>query len=282
MKKRFTFNIYDILIALLLGVLISYLYFNKDDLKLVITIGEPTEYVTTYISEEISSPQETKDITIEFVENEPTITTKREVIETFTYITNEDSTNEIIEDIKEEPIIEEIIETPTIKEEPIEEIYTDPIPGYCLTDIQGKVLAANNKEKYNKEVNELFEIINNYRIENGLYPLEYNDLATNMAMHRAVENAWVSCFTTAIIDGDMRHVRPNGKLAYTITNVYNVNWVYGENMGRYQRTPQEIFEGWRTSEGHNRQMLSNEAKSLGIGIAQDKDGYFYWVTSFIY
>lgn len=160
------------------------------------------------------------------------------------------------------------------KSEPVVEY---AVEGKPLSDNIAHQFALENQVKYANFASETLELINAYRVESGVPALEFDDTASILAMHRAAENAWVNCFITATINGNMRHIRPNGRIAATVMEYYNVNVIYSENMGRFQRNPEEIFTGWKESPAHNKLMLSNSATKGGIGVAQNSAGYYYWV-----
>ena len=165
-------------------------------------------------------------------------------------------------------------ESSTIK--PVVEI---AVKGSPLTDNIAHEFAIENYEKYADKAIAVSDLVNTYRIENGLNPYDIDYIFSIMAMHRAVEAAWVDCMIVTTIDGHTRHIRPNGKIASSIREYYGVTQPYGENIGRYQRTPEEIFEGWKNSPAQKSLMLSKEAIKCGIGVAQDSAGYYYWVLS---
>lgn len=53
----------------------------------------------------------------------------------------------------------------------------------------------------------------------------------------------------------------------------------GENIARGYRSAERMFEAWRTSEGHNRNMTASYTRT-GIGLAYTKNGQPYWVNVF--
>lgn len=102
---------------------------------------------------------------------------------------------------------------------------------------------------------QLFELINNYREENGIPELVWNNILKNAADTRAAEAS--VCWS---------HTRPNG------TNFNTVDYLsFGENLARNYTTPTEIFEAWKSSESHNLNLLDGEWKSCYISFYQDKN-----------
>ena len=50
-----------------------------------------------------------------------------------------------------------------------------------------------------------------------------------------------------------------------------------ENIAFGQPDPQSVIASWQGSPGHRRNMLSRDARQIGIGIALDRDSRPYWV-----
>ena len=123
-------------------------------------------------------------------------------------------------------------------------------------------------------------MINAYRTANGLPELSYNDNLTNAAMHRAAESAYADWNMTAKENGTKRHIRPNFEKASSIGAEYGITGNFGENYGRYHTSTTEILEGWQNSSAHNALLLSDKYTNIGIGIAKDSAGYFYWIAIF--
>lgn len=147
-----------------------------------------------------------------------------------------------------------------------------------LTDNNLKQISADNITKYNSQIQELVSIVNNYRISNNLYPLEYNNVLSLAAEHRATESAYSDWNMTGYTsDGTMHHYRPNFESASSIFELYNLSGNFGENYARYFLSCAEAVEGWKNSKAHNALMLSTNYNNIGVGIAQDAEGYFYYI-----
>lgn len=147
-----------------------------------------------------------------------------------------------------------------------------------LTDNNLKQISADNIIKYNSQIQELVSIVNNYRISNNLYPLEYNNVLSLAAEHRATESAYSDWNMTGYTsDGTMHHYRPNFESASSIFELYNLSGNFGENYARYFLSCAEAVEGWKNSKAHNALMLSTNYNNIGVGIAQDAEGYFYYI-----
>ena len=105
----------------------------------------------------------------------------------------------------------------------------------------------------------------------------YDVTLTDMAQVRASENAANDYF---VIENG-KHKRPDGRNASSICEDYGQSGSFGEVMGRYQETPDEIVTGWHNSATHYACMTSSKYNRVGVGIAADSEGYFYWVAIFM-
>ncbi len=149
-----------------------------------------------------------------------------------------------------------------------------------LSDAEAKAAAQANKTTYAAFAQETLNRINEYRTANGIPALTYSDKAVNAAMHRAAENAYSDWNMTAMENGSKRHIRPNFEKASSIGDVYGISGNFGENFGRIFNSPAEIVGAWQGSSSHNALLLSTNYTQVGIGVAQDSFGDYYWVAIF--
>lgn len=149
-----------------------------------------------------------------------------------------------------------------------------------LSDSEAKAAAKANKTAYASLASEVVNLINEYRTANGLAKLSVNDTLSTAAMHRAAESAYADWNMTAMEGGSKRHIRPNFTKASTIASEYGIGGNFGENFGRWQASPSEIIAQWKSSSSHNALLLSGSYTKVGIGVAQDSYGDYYWVALF--
>ena len=149
-----------------------------------------------------------------------------------------------------------------------------------LSDSEAKAAAKANKTAYVSLASEVVNLINEYRTANGLAKLTVNDTLSTAAMHRAAESAYADWNMTAMEGGAKRHIRPNFTKASTIASEYGIGGNFGENFGRWQASPSEIIAQWKSSSSHNALLLSGSYTKVGIGVAQDSLGDYYWVALF--
>lgn len=119
--------------------------------------------------------------------------------------------------------------------------------------------------------------INAEREAAGVAAVTYDVTLTDMAQVRASENAANDYF---VIENG-KHKRPDGRKASSICEDYGQSGSFGEVMGRYQETPDEIVTGWHNSATHYACMTSTKYNRVGVGIAADSEGYLYWVAIFM-
>lgn len=119
--------------------------------------------------------------------------------------------------------------------------------------------------------------INAEREAAGVAAVTYDVTLTDMAQVRASENAANDYF---VIENG-KHKRPDGRKASSICEDYGQRGSFGEVMGRYQETPDEIVTGWHNSATHYACMTNTKYSRVGVGVAADSEGYLYWVAIFM-
>lgn len=114
----------------------------------------------------------------------------------------------------------------------------------------------------------IVELVNEERKSRGKDALEINDELMENAMVRAEE-----------ADESFSHTRPDGRnYATTITVKYSL---VGENLCRGSRfsydtvddLAQEVFDSWKNSSKHKKNMLDSRWKETGIGVYITDNGY---------
>lgn len=95
----------------------------------------------------------------------------------------------------------------------------------------------------------LLEQINNYRNNNGLASLRFDDRLNHLAMTHSFAMSRQKRMSHA--NFDERFERSGSRMC-----VENVGWNYP--------TPLKLFDGWRHSSGHNENMLKDGVRYVGI------------------
>lgn len=154
-------------------------------------------------------------------------------------------------------------------------VNSTPQVGVPLTDDLGRTIAIQNASVYSAQVNEVLNITNEYRAQNGLAPLQLDTSLTYAAMHRAAEMAHLD-------DGSSQvsHTRPNGQKFSSIIYVYGISCsAIGENILDVYNTSQSAMNGWINSTTHRDNILGNYTK-IGVGVAVASNGVYYWAQLF--
>lgn len=117
------------------------------------------------------------------------------------------------------------------------------VDGVALTPKEAKVL----------------EITNNYRAANGAPRLRVDQQLMNQS------RAWSNTQFT------------QGRMYHSNDNVY-------ENVAKtYDQSPESVFELWRNSPGHNKNMLTRDVSKIGFAVSPvGADGYSYATMQLIW
>ncbi|HEY3079775.1 MAG TPA: CAP domain-containing protein [Chloroflexota bacterium] len=102
------------------------------------------------------------------------------------------------------------------------------------------------------------ELVNGERARNGLAPLWENAALTSAAEAYAATMASADFFSHTGLDGStlVSRAEAAGYVGWT--------WL-GENIAAGQSTPEQVFQAWMDSPGHRANILSPNAREIGIG-----------------
>lgn len=118
-------------------------------------------------------------------------------------------------------------------------------------------------------------LINNYRQQNGLTPLQASVSLTTAAKWMSGDMAQKNYFS---------HTDSLGRDPFTRMRAYgyNYNTYMGENIAAGYSDAANTFNQWKNSSGHNANMLNPNYKVIGIGrVANASSTYrYYWTTDF--
>lgn len=110
--------------------------------------------------------------------------------------------------------------------------------------------------------------INSYRKQKGL-----NLLTQDTSLMKYAHNWSNLCISKK--EGT-RHsdITKNGIVCENLHVSYGINpWISGKEL--FLKIPDEVFYGWRNSDGHNINMLTQNVTKIGFNIATYMDGYNY-------
>lgn len=132
-------------------------------------------------------------------------------------------------------------------------------------------------QSYDAAETETVELINAYRQENGLGTLSLSS-PLSVASERHSEDMGTYGFF-AHDTAQSSYYEPGwGHSERVAQEGYDYDTFTAENLAYGQATPQEVFEAWRNSPGHNAAMLGDYSV-VGIGLV-NIGGVPYWTTVF--
>ncbi len=118
----------------------------------------------------------------------------------------------------------------------------------------------------------MLELVNTERERIGLDSLRPHDGLYDAAQVRAHE-----------LTRRFSHTRPDGRSPFTAVTDRGIRYqMLGENIAMGTRMDAyDAFETWMASDGHRKNMMSEDFDSIGIGYYRDRTGKEYWVQVFM-
>lgn len=142
-------------------------------------------------------------------------------------------------------------------------------------EIMPEVISSNKTVEIPKTENisvleqEIIDLTNEYRVSLGLNELEEDSRLTDIARIRSQE-----------IVTNWSHIRADGSMySDMIRDIDYDYYCIGENLARYQKTPEEALKMWKESPSHNENLVGEYTK-IGVGVYEDKDGNLYYAQIF--
>lgn len=106
-------------------------------------------------------------------------------------------------------------------------------------------------------IQELIDLTNQFRVNNGLHALYFDPILTKAAQFHSENMAFLDFFSHTGVNGS----RP---LDRALEAGYESSFV-GENIAAGYRSPQAVFDGWINSPGHRNNILNSSYNEIGIG-----------------
>lgn len=121
--------------------------------------------------------------------------------------------------------------------------------------------------------NEVIRLTNIERSKRGLATLKTNWQLSRCARYKSQD---------MINRGYFAHQSPTYGSPFDMIESFGISMAAGgENIAMGQRTPQEVVKAWMNSPGHRGNMLSTAFTEIGVGVARNKNGSYYWTQMFI-
>lgn len=114
---------------------------------------------------------------------------------------------------------------------------------------------------------EVFKLTNDARVGEGKAKLVLDEKLTEVAMHRAAEQALL-----------YNHVRPNGTKWYSLLSDKYLSGA-GENIAYGQSSASIVTTAWLNSEGHRANIMNDDYTAIGVG-SFTHGGTKFWVQIF--
>lgn len=148
--------------------------------------------------------------------------------------------------------------------------------GVASADAAGPATCLSPKEQH------FLTLINNYRASQGLGKLKASK-TLNVASYKHSRDMGVRRYFAH----DTKLPLPKGQSGPTAWDRmrdagYGYNTTRAENIAAGYATAKAVFDGWKKSSGHNRNMLDPNLKAIGIGYARVAGSPYthYWTTDF--
>ena len=127
-------------------------------------------------------------------------------------------------------------------------------------------------------------LINGFREENGLSPLEISEEISLSSAHYAHDMAKYDAYgdPEPHVSGPSDYYPENADLKVRMNNEGYYADGYGENIASGQKGAREVFDAWRDSPPHREMMLNPSMTTIGIGLVENVEtaAGTYWVTNF--
>lgn len=126
---------------------------------------------------------------------------------------------------------------------------------------------------YSDFQNQVVQLVNQERTSRGLKALTVDSGLTNTATLKSQDMAKLGYFD---------HTSPTYGSPFDMMKQYGISYrTAGENIAMGQTSPQQVMTGWMNSEGHRANILNSSFTKIGVGVARNSNGYYYWTQQFI-
>ena len=150
-----------------------------------------------------------------------------------------------------------------------------------LTVMLALPAAGGAASSYSQEELAFLTLINQYRQTNGLSPLLLSDMLSDASAKHDLDMGKYKFFdhTTKASDYYAVGATPWDRMA---ASGYTYNTYLGENIAAGYGTAAAVFQAWKSSSGHNANMLNASYKVIGIALRVVSGSPYgsYWTTDF--
>ena len=146
----------------------------------------------------------------------------------------------------------------------------DPLPPTPPTPEPPPLVTCDPAVTLDGQETLFLDLLNAYRVQAGVAPLEASPALTKVALRHALDMA-ANSFTEHIGSDGSDPIQRALEEGYPSDNV-------GENLASGLDSAANVLAGWKASPGHNQNML--DPLWVAIGISRELDTTSYWATSF--
>ncbi|KOA20464.1 SpoIVD-associated factor A [Clostridium homopropionicum DSM 5847] len=119
----------------------------------------------------------------------------------------------------------------------------------------------------------VIQLVNSERAKKGLNSLNHNWQLSRVARYKSQDMVVKKYFS---------HTSPTYGSPFVMIRNFGINYrTAGENIAYGQRTPEEVMNSWMNSPGHRQNILNPSFSSIGVGVAKNSAGQYYWTQMFI-
>jgi len=137
----------------------------------------------------------------------------------------------------------------------------------------GQKITVPNIDDIKALENEVIRLTNEQRAKYGLPALKANWELSRVARYKSQDMVNKNYFShNSPTYGSPFNMMENFGLRFTAA---------GENIAMGQQSAQQVVNAWMNSPGHRSNILSSAYNQIGVGLAKDKNGRFYWTQMFI-
>ena len=137
----------------------------------------------------------------------------------------------------------------------------------------GQKITVPNIDDVKAMENEVIRLVNIQRQNAGLSALTTNWQLSRTARYKSQD---------MIDKGYFSHISPTYGSPFNMMESFGISFsAAAENIAYGQNSPQQVMDTWMNSAGHKANILSPSYTQIGVGLAKDKYGRYYWTQMFI-
>lgn len=137
----------------------------------------------------------------------------------------------------------------------------------------GQKITVPNIDDVKALENEVIRLTNAQRAKHGLQPLQANWELSRVARYKSQDMVNKNYFS---------HNSPTYGSPFRMMENFGLRFsAAGENIAMGQQSAQQVVNAWMNSPGHRSNILSSTYNQIGVGLAKDRNGRFYWTQMFI-